>query len=472
MKIYNTLTRKKEDFIPQEEGKVKMYVCGPTVYDYIHIGNARPLVVFDTFHRYLKFKGYDVDYVVNFTDIDDKIINRANEEGVSFTDITEKYIQVFMDHAHSLNLLEEETNHPRCSRHIDEIIAFVQGLMDKGAAYEAEDAVYFDVSSYAHYGELSGKKVDELRSGARISVNEAKEDPVDFALWKKQKDPNEPAWDSPWGPGRPGWHIECSVMSQSLLGTTLDIHAGGSDLEFPHHENERAQSESLHDQTFAKYWMHNGMITVSNAQGQAEKMSKSLGNFFRLIDVEKEYDLIVVRIWLLSTQYRAPINFSREVMDQAQANYNRLMNAKHEMERYLDHAPEKEMTEEETGIIDRVKGLREDFVRAMDDDLNTADGLTALYEISKIGNGQLSEANAKATVQGVLDVYLELLEVMGIADKSKEEVLDEDIDRLIQEREEARKNKDYGRADEIRDLLQAQGIVLKDTSTGVVWERK
>lgn len=472
MQIYNTLTRRKELFKPQQPGKVRMYVCGPTVYDYIHIGNARPMVVFDTLHRYFRYLGYEVQYVVNFTDIDDKIINKARAEGVDFHQISENYIQAFEAHAKGLNLLEEETDHPRCTDHMEEIIAFIQGLVDQGAAYDAADAVYFDVSSYPNYGQLSGKRVEDLRAGARISVNEAKDDPVDFALWKKQKDPDEPAWDSPWGPGRPGWHIECSTMSGSLLGETLDIHAGGADLEFPHHENERAQSERLHGATFANYWMHNGMITVSNQAGETEKMSKSLGNSLRLNEVEQAIDLMAVRLWLLSTHYRAPINYAPEVLDQALASYKRLINAKHEMERYLAHAEDRPRQEADEALLSQVKEAELAFKRAMEDDLNTADALTALYEISKLANGRMSEANARETIASVLTVYQRLLEVMGIADRPQEDQLDEAIDQLIQERNEARKQKDYARADAIRDQLLAQGIVLKDTSTGVVWERK
>lgn len=472
MKVYNTLTRQKEDFVTQEEGKVRMYVCGPTVYDYIHIGNARPLVVFDILHRFFLWKGYDVDYVVNFTDIDDKIINRAKDEGVDFHEITEKYIAAFMDNARELNLLESETTHPRCTDHIDEIIDFVQGLIDKGYAYEAGDAVYYDVSKDDHYGKLSGKKVADLRSGARVAVNEEKDDPVDFALWKKQKDPDEPAWDSPWGPGRPGWHIECSTMSKTLLGDTLDIHAGGADLVFPHHENEVAQSEALTGKTFANYWMHNGMITVSNDEGEKEKMSKSLGNFFTLKDIAKEYDLILVRIWLMSSHYRAPINFSREVMEQTKAGYERLMNGKHRMERLLENNDEKAMDEEEKAVLKDLEGKKEDFSQALEDDLNTADALSALYELVRMVNSKVDESSSKELVQKAYDIYQDLAGVLGIADKTGGDILDEEVENLIQEREEARKNKDFDRADAIRDELAEKGILLKDTRTGVVWERK
>ncbi|MCI6659861.1 MAG: cysteine--tRNA ligase [Peptoniphilaceae bacterium] len=471
MKIYNTLSRTKQEFQPIEKGKVRMYVCGPTVYDYIHIGNARPLVVFDVMHRYLRWLGYDVRYVVNFTDIDDKIIRRADEEGVDFHEISEKYIRAFQEQARSLNLLEAETIHPRATDMVQPIIDFIQGLVDKDAAYDAEDAVYFRVSMDKDYGKLSGKNIEDLRSGARIQVNEKKRNPLDFALWKKQKQENEPAWDSPWGPGRPGWHIECSAMSKEILGTTLDIHAGGSDLEFPHHENEIAQSETLTGQPFAHYWMHNAMITVSAKDGQKEKMSKSKGNFFMLKDIEKDYDLILVRMWLLSAHYRSPINFSREVMEQTKNGYQRLINGKHNMERLLENAEEHPVSAAEQEILQSVEGHRQRFREVMDDDLNTADALTALYEIIRIANQSLNEQSRKAAVNAVYQIFMELFGVLGLEDRS-EAVLDEEIERLIAERSEARKNRNFQRADEIREQLKAKGILLKDTPTGVTWSRE
>ncbi|MDD7434179.1 MAG: cysteine--tRNA ligase [Peptoniphilaceae bacterium] len=471
MKIYNTLSRTKQEFQPIEKGKVRMYVCGPTVYDYIHIGNARPLVVFDVMHRYLRWLGYDVCYVVNFTDIDDKIIRRADEEGVDFHEISERYIRAFQEQARSLNLLEAETIHPRATDMVQPIIDFIQGLVDKDAAYDAEDAVYFRVSTDKDYGKLSGKNIEDLRSGARIQVNEKKRNPLDFALWKKQKQENEPAWDSPWGPGRPGWHIECSAMSKEILGTTLDIHAGGSDLEFPHHENEIAQSETLTGQPFAHYWMHNAMITVSAKDGQKEKMSKSKGNFFMLKDIEKNYDLILVRMWLLSAHYRSPINFSREVMEQTKNGYQRLINGKHNMERLLENAEEHPVSAAEQEILQSVARHRQRFREVMDDDLNTADALTAIYEIIRIANQSLNEQSGKAAVNAVYQIFMELFEVLGLEDRS-ETVLDEEIERLIAERGEARKNRDFQRADEIRDQLKAKGILLKDTPTGMTWSRE
>lgn len=472
MKIYNTLTRRKEDFVPLEKGKVRMYVCGPTVYDFIHIGNARPLVVFDTLHRFLRWQGYDVRYVVNFTDIDDKIINRANDEGVAFTEITAKYIQAFTEQAHALNLLEDETIHPRATEMIGPIIDFVQGLIDKRAAYDAEDAVYFDVSRAKDYGKLSGKKIEDLIAGARIRVNEAKRDPLDFALWKKQKESTEPAWPSPWGPGRPGWHIECSTMSKALLGETIDIHAGGSDLEFPHHENEIAQTETLTEHPFARYWMHNAMITVSAADGSHEKMSKSKGNFFMLKDIAETYDLLLVRMWLLSAHYRSPINFSREVMEATKNGYERLMNGKHNLERLLEHNTDGEPTEAERALLVHVIEQEDAFTQALADDLNTADALTAIYEIVRMANSELREESDKGVVEKVYQKLCELLDVLGIADSRAEEGLEEEVERMIAEREEARKAKDFAKADAIRDALAAKGILLKDTRTGVTWTRE
>lgn len=470
MKIYNTLTRKKEDFVPIEEGKVGIYVCGPTVYDYIHIGNARPLVTFDCLHRYFIAKGYKVKYVVNFTDIDDKIINRAREEGVGYKDISEKYIKAFMDQAESLNLLESETIHPRATDMLEEIVDFISGLIEKGAAYDAEDAVYFKVSKAKDYGKLSGKNIDDLISGARIRVNEAKEDPLDFALWKKQKESWEPAWSSPWGPGRPGWHIECSTMSKSILGETIDIHAGGSDLEFPHHENEIAQSETLTDKTFARYWMHNAMITVSDASGAKEKMSKSKGNFFTLKDIEKEYDLILVRLWLISAHYRSPINFSRTVMEATKNSYDRLMNAKDDMERLLDHS--KSDGKISSDIRETAEASESAFNKAMEDDLNTADALSAIFDLARLANSRLNEESSSEDIKFLYDLYMKLLNILGIEDRRRKVKLDQEIEALIKERDEARKAKNFQRADEIRDLLVQEGIELKDTPTGVVWTRK
>lgn len=472
MKVFNTLTRKKETFVPLHEGEVDMYVCGPTVYDYIHIGNARPLVVFDTLHRYFRYKGNKVKYVVNFTDIDDKIINRAIEEGVDFHEISKKYIAAFEHSAKELNLLESETIHPRATQMVDEMIAFIAGLVEKDAAYDAEDSVYFDVSKAKDYGKLSRKNIEDLQSGARVNVNEKKRNPMDFALWKKQKQADEPAWPSPWGPGRPGWHIECSVMSSTLLGDTIDIHAGGEDLQFPHHENEIAQSETLHDETFARYWMHNSMITVKSDDGVDHKMSKSLGNFFTLNDIEKEYNLMIVRMWLLSVHYRSPISFSRESMEQTLAGYQRLMNAKATMERLLENNEDKPLSSAEDLVLEDAKSKKKTFLDKMDDDLNTADALTAVYELTRLINASLDENSPKLLVQTLYDMFLELIGILGIEDRTTEENLDAEIEALIAERNEARRQKNFDRADEIRDELKAQGIVLKDTPTGVVWTKE
>lgn len=472
MQVYNTLTRKKEEFIPIEEGKVSMYVCGPTVYDYIHIGNARPLVVFDTLHRYLKYKGYEVRYVVNFTDIDDKIINRAKEENTSYQEITDRYIQAFTEQAEELNLLESETIHPRATHMIPQMVSFIEGLVNKGAAYDGEDAVYFRVEASEDYGKLSRKNIDELKIGARIEENKDKDNPVDFTLWKKKKEEYEPSWESPWGQGRPGWHIECSTMAKEILGETIDIHAGGADLQFPHHENEIAQSETLNDKTFANYWMHNSMITVTSDQGEEEKMSKSKGNFWTLHDISKEYDLILVRLWLLSAHYRSPINFSHDVMEQTKNAYHRLMTGKANMERLSQHTPSRDLSQEEVEVWEELLGEKQAFIHAMDDDLNTADALAAIYDMLRIINTKLDESSSKKLVDKALNLYEELLGILGIRDTSQEEILDEEIEALIQERSEARAEKNFARADEIRDLLADQGIILKDTPTGVVWSRE
>ena len=466
MKVYNTLTRKKEDFVPVEEGKVKMYVCGPTVYNYIHVGNARPMVVFDTLRRYFEYKGYEVNFVSNFTDIDDKIIQKAQEQGIEIEEVTEKYIDAYLEDAKGLNFKEEGTLHPRATEYIDEMIEFVQGLEDLGAAYNVDGNVYFDISKAKNYGKLSKKNIDELQAGARIDVADEKKDPMDFALWKKRKEESEPAWESPWGLGRPGWHLECSVMSKSILGNTMDIHAGGEDLEFPHHENEIAQSETLTGKPFANHWMHNSMITVDN-----EKMSKSKGNFFTIKDIARHYDLEVLRLWLLSTHYRNPVNFSDEIMEQTKNGLDRIYNGKNNLERLLDSAEVIELQEDEQEIKEKLDGFEEAFDKAMDDDLNTADGLSAIYELVRFTNSHIKEENSKEIVQYAHTILMRLADVLGILYGRKEEILDEEIEQLIAERTQARKDKNFQRADEIRDQLQEMGIILKDTSTGVVWER-
>lgn len=461
MKLYNTLTRKKEEFVPVKENHVAMYNCGPTVYNYIHVGNARPLVTFDTLRRYFIYKGYDVDFVINFTDVDDKIINRANDENLTMNDIAETYIAAFKEDAEGLNIYDYDTTHPRATQYIDEMIDFIKGLEDMGAAYNVEGNVYFNIEKAKDYGKLSKKNIDELISGARIDVNEEKENPMDFALWKKQK-PGEPAWDSPWGPGRPGWHIECSVMAKTLLGETIDIHSGGEDLQFPHHENEIAQSETLSGKPFANYWLHNGMITVDD-----EKMSKSLGNFFTIKDVVKEYEYEVLRFFLLSSHYRTPLNYSRETMDHAKAGLERLYNAKAHM---LSAIEESQVEAKNEAIEAEMKGFDEDFRKHMDDDLNTAAAIASLFDMAKYANVNFSAEESKESMEAFYDKYMELSMVLGILHRA-EENLDEEIERLIAERAEARASKDYARADEIRDIIKAKGYVIEDTPKGVIWKR-
>ncbi len=465
MKLYNSLSRQKEEFKSIDEKKVKMYNCGPTVYNYIHVGNARPLVVFDTLRRYFIYNGYDVDFVVNFTDIDDKIINRANEEGVSSQEISETYIEAFMEDAKALNLYDYETCNPRATEYVEQIIDFVQGLIDKNAAYEVDGDVYFNIEAAKDYGKLSKKNLDELISGARVNVDERKRSPADFALWKAKKE-GEPSWTSPWGEGRPGWHIECSVMAKTLLGETIDIHSGGVDLQFPHHENEIAQSETLHDKTFANYWLHNGFITVDE-----EKMSKSLGNFFTLKDVAKDYDLEVLRFFILSAHYRQPLNFSDFVMSQMKSGLDRIYNGKYKLEDLLEVTKEREVTHGEEEIMSMFSKSKADFEEAMDDDLNTADGITAIYNLVKDVNTYLDEDSNKIVVENAYDTLNKMTDVLGILKRERVTITDEDILALIDERENARKDKNYKRADEIRDELLEKGIQLEDTREGVKYRR-
>ncbi|WFA07679.1 cysteine--tRNA ligase [Tissierella sp. Yu-01] len=464
MKLYNSLTRTREEFIPINEGQVRMYNCGPTVYNFIHVGNARPLVVFDTLRRYFIYRGYDVKFVVNFTDIDDKLINKANDEGITVKEIAERYIQAFKEDANGLNLYDYETYNPKATEHITQIIEFIKGLEEKGAAYNVDGNVYFSIEHSKDYGKLSKKNIDDLISGARVDISEEKRNSMDFALWKKEKE-GEPSWDSPWGKGRPGWHIECSVMAKTLLGDTIDIHSGGEDLQFPHHENEIAQSETLNEKPFANYWLHNGMITVDN-----QKMSKSLGNFFTVKEVSKEYDLEVLRFFLLSSHYRSPINFSRDVMDQTKNGLERLYNGKKNLEYLLDKCEERELSESENKMLEDIDKFKEGFINGMDDDLNTADAIASLFELTKYANTNISENTPKTIVKYAYDTMLELSKVLGILGK-KDEILEDEILELIEKRTEARKNKDFKLADEIRDLLKAKGIVLEDTSDGVKWKR-
>lgn len=460
MKLYNTLTRKKEEFTPLQEKHVRMYNCGPTVYNYIHVGNARPMVVFDTLRRYFIYKGWDVDFVVNFTDIDDKMIKRANEEGVQVRDIADRFIGEFKKDAQGLNLYEYKTLNPRATEHMDEIIAFIKDLVDKGAAYPLDGDVYFDITKAKDYGKLSGKNLEDLQSGARIGVNEKKKNPGDFALWKKKKE-GEPAWESPWSEGRPGWHIECSVMAKTLLGETIDIHTGGEDLEFPHHENEIAQSEAHNGKDFARFWLHNGMITVDH-----EKMSKSKGNFFTVRDISKEYDLEVLRLFLISSHYRSPINFSKEVMDQNKHALERLYNTKDRLEAALEKAQDKESPDFDKDVAQ----LKEEFCQAMEDDMNTADAVSKLFDLSKRINQGINEEVGKESLEKAKKVYGELAKVLGLLNKEEDQV-DEEVLTLIKEREDARKNKDFARADEIRDQLTEMGIAIEDSRDGTKWKR-
>lgn len=460
MKIYNTLTRKKEDFKPIQAGKALIYVCGPTVYNYIHIGNSRPMIVYDTLRRYLLYIGYDVKFVSNFTDIDDKIINRAKEENVPFTDITKKYIDAYLEDSYGLNLFESHTIHPKATECINEMIEFVKVLEEKGIAYNVDGNVYFDITKAKDYGKLSKKNIDDLRAGARIDISDEKKNPLDFALWKKRKDETEPAWESPWGMGRPGWHLECSVMAKKYLGDTIDIHAGGEDLQFPHHENEIAQSECCNGKVFANYWMHNGMINIDNV-----KMSKSKGNFFTIKDIQKEYDLEVIRLWILSTHYRNPLNFSREVMEQTKNGLERMYNGKEHLERLLEICEEKE-----DGDISKLVELKKEFLGCMDDDLNTADAISKVYELIRYTN-TFDENTDLKVVKGAVKLLSDFTSVLGLLYKEEDDNLDEKVEKLIKEREEARKNKDFKIADEIRDALKEMNIELKDTRNGVIWKR-
>lgn len=464
MKLYDTLTRKKVDFVPIEEGKVTMYVCGPTVYNYVHVGNARPLVVFDTLRRYFKYSGYEVKFLVNFTDIDDKMINKANDEGTTVRAIADKYIEEFFVDSKGLLIDEEDTIHPRATDNIPEIIEFIEGLIEKDAAYNVNGNVYFDISKAKNYGKLSKKNIEELMSGARIEVSEEKKNPIDFALWKSEK-PGEPSWDSPWGKGRPGWHIECSVMAKTFLGETIDIHAGGEDLQFPHHENEIAQSETLNNKPFANYWLHNAMINVEN-----KKMSKSKFNFFTVREISKEFDLEVLRFFILSAHYRNPVNFSRELVAQAERGLERLYNGKNNLEYLMGKTSDIKLTDEEIKIREEVNGYKANFKESMEDDLNTADALAALFEIVKLSNTNFNEQTSKNLIEYTYDIFMELSQVLAILSK-EEELLDEEIIELIEKRSEARVNKDYKLADEIRDELKAKGIIIEDTKEGVKWKR-
>ncbi|EGT3667294.1 cysteine--tRNA ligase [Clostridioides difficile] len=464
MKVYNTLTRTKEEFVPLEEGKVKMYVCGPTVYNYIHIGNARPFIIFDTLRRYLEYRGYDVTYVQNFTDVDDKIINRSHEEGISPEEVAAKYIKEYFVDCDGLGI-KRATVHSQVTDNIQQIIEFIKELEDKGYAYAVNGDVYFDTNKFEGYGKLSGQKQEDLEAGARIEVNDQKRHPMDFVLWKAKKE-GEPGWDSPWGEGRPGWHIECSVMSKRYLGETIDIHAGGQDLTFPHHENEIAQSEARSGKTFSKYWMHNGYININD-----EKMSKSKGNFFTVRDISKLYDLEIVRFFMLSAHYRNPVNFSDEMLNQAKAGLERLYNTKEKLEFTLSNLVESPLTEKEVELVKELDDFRQKFIDAMDDDVNTADAVSVIFELAKLINSNVDENSSLEFAKKCLDEFNELTGVLNIVNKKKDTVLDKDIEELIQKRTDAKKNKEFQLADDIRQQLLDMGIVLEDTRQGVKWKR-
>ena len=460
MKIYNTMSRRKEELVPQNPKMLTMYVCGPTVYNYFHIGNARPFVVFDTMRKYLEYRGQKVKFVQNFTDVDDKIINRAREEHITAMEVADKYIEAYYEDAKALNVTKA-TVHPRVSQTIPDIIKFVQGLVDNGMAYEKNGDVYYRTRKFRNYGRLSGQNIDDLEAGARIQVGDIKEDPLYFALWKARKTEDEIAWESPWGMGRPGWHIECSAMSKKYLGETIDLHCGGEDLQFPHHENEIAQSEGLSGKTFSRYWMHNGFITVNN-----EKMSKSAGNFFMVRDILKEYDGEVLRFFLLSAQYRGPVNFSHDLMDQAKAGLDRMRNCKASL-KHIINTSSGEMTEDEAAKLAALGVHKEHFIAFMDDDLNTADAISAIFELVKDINTAIAGGASKEFAEKALALLSELAAVLGLLIQEPKVEVEPEIQALIDARQAARKAKNWAEADRIRDELAAKGIRLKDTPQGV-----
>lgn len=464
MKIFNTMTRRKEEFVPLDKNEVKIYACGPTVYNYIHIGNARPLCVFDVLRRYLEYRGYNVRFVQNFTDVDDKIIKRANEEGLSFEEVSKKYIKEFWTDAHGLNF-KDATVHPKATENIDEIINIIKTLEEKGYAYAVDGDVYYRTLKFKDYGKLSHQPIEDLQSGARIAIGEKKENPLDFALWKAAKE-GEPYWDSPWGKGRPGWHIECSAMNKRYLGDSIDIHCGGKDLVFPHHENEIAQSEAANDAPFAKYWMHNGYINVDNV-----KMSKSLGNFKTVREIANVYGYEVIRYFLISSHYRSPINYSIDIIEQCQSALDRLYTCRESLDFAIKNAKSDINDDEE--ILKLIASAKDEFIKAMDDDLNTADGIAAVFNLVSTINTEIINKEVSLNVcKKAAEMFDELTGVLGLLYNRKSNDIDDDIEKLIEQRQTARANKDWATADKIRDELKAKGIILKDTPQGVTWTKE
>ena len=467
MRLYNTMSKRKEEFVPVEEGKVRMYVCGPTVYNFIHIGNARPMIVFDTVRRYFEYKGYDVNYVSNFTDVDDKIIKKAIEEGVPAEEISQRYIAECKKDMDGMNI-EPATTNPMATQEIDGMIDMISTLIEKGYAYEKNGTVYFRTRQFKDYGKLSHKNLDDLRSGNRallVSGEDEKEDPLDFVLWKPKKE-GEPAWESPWSDGRPGWHIECSVMSKKYLGEQIDIHAGGEDLVFPHHENEIAQSEACNGKEFAKYWMHNAFLNIDN-----HKMSKSLGNFRTVREISEQYDLQILRFFMLSAHYRSPLNFSAELMGASKNGLERIRNAADNLRYMMEQAKEESMTDAEKDNLAKTKEFVTAFETAMEDDFNTADAIAAIFDLVKYANTTATAEGSREYAKALYDLLVKLTDVLGLIVDKKEEILDDEIEALIAERQAARKEKNFARADEIRDELAAKGIVLLDTREGVKWKK-
>ena len=463
MKLYNTLTNRKEEFVPVQEGKVGIYVCGPTVYNYIHIGNARPMVVFDTVRRYFEYKGYDVNYVSNFTDVDDKIIKEAIAQGVDSSEISEKFIVECKKDMEGLNV-KPASHHPKATEEIDGMIDMIKSLIEQDYAYEKNGTVYFRTRRFKEYGKLSNKNLDDMIAGARIAVNDEKEDPMDFVLWKPKKE-GEPSWPSPWGDGRPGWHIECSVMSKKYIGDTIDIHAGGEDLIFPHHENEIAQSEACNHEPFANYWMHNAFLNIDGS-----KMSKSAGNFFTVREISEKYPLQVIRFFMLSAHYRSPLNFADTLVEASKNGLERILASVDRLRDLMKTAQGDEMTPEDTAHVKEAEELVHKFEASMEDDFNTADAIAAIFELVKLANVTAPEGT-KAYVDYLYETITKLCQILGIITEKKEELLDEDVEKLIEERQAARKAKNYARADEIRNQLADMGIILEDTRAGVKWRR-